>query len=421
MFTFPVLLQIDADMKTLAHRNIPITIIGGGIHGCSIALRLLRDMPSAALHIAIIDRHPFPLNQWRHKTERQGMTFLRSPAVHHISTDPLGIVEYAERHNRTNELAPPYSQPSTELFSDYCDDALSEIRKHPIFYQFDVEKLRWDKGAGKYPFRLISKGNIGFRSSCVILAIGSDDCPYIPPEFAEWKIKYPDKIVHASQFSLDCELSKKESEKYVIVGGGLTAGTLAKGLCERGHKVVMIARKQLKTKQFDFPPIWLGPKALAEFTSETDFRRRYDIIQRNRGEGSITPDVMEALMKATNIDLYPETCIYNIVSAYRKGQAQHLQVETTQGVIRGVSRVILATGYQFNLHRYGFLKELVTQHQIPLVGGLPHLDDDLQLHPIQNLFCSGTMAQLQIGPASSNIAGANLAYERLREKLRLCL
>ena len=55
--------------------------------------------------------------------------------------------------------------------------------------------------------------------------------------------------------------------------------------------------KQLKTEQFDFPPIWLGPKALTEFANETDFRRRYDIIQQNRGEGSITPDIMETLVR----------------------------------------------------------------------------------------------------------------------------
>ncbi|MDD9975666.1 MAG: FAD/NAD(P)-binding protein, partial [Candidatus Poribacteria bacterium] len=71
----------------LAHRNVPITIIGGGIHGVAIAIRLLRDMPTAAKYLAILDRHPQPLVQWRCKTERQGMTFLRSPAVHHITPD----------------------------------------------------------------------------------------------------------------------------------------------------------------------------------------------------------------------------------------------------------------------------------------------------------------------------------------------
>ncbi len=404
-------------MKTLAHRNIPITIIGGGIHGCSIALRLLRDVPYAAQHIAIVDRHSFPLTQWRNKTERQGMMSLRSPAVHHISTDPLGIVEYAERHNRTNELAPPYSQPSTELFWDYCNDTLSEIRDHPIFYQFDVAKLRWNKGAGKYPFRLISTDNVGFRSSCVVLAIGSDDCANIPPEFTEWKRSYPDKVVHASQFSVDCKLSDLDGEKLVIVGGGLTAGTLAKSLSERGNQVILIARNTLKTEQFDFPPIWLGPKALSEFTNEPNFQHRYQIIQENRGEGSITPKIMDSLKNAQNVDIYSETLVQNIQQIDR----DNLQVETTRGLIQNVTRIILATGYRFNLRSYGFMRTLLKQYPIDLICGLPKLENDLQFYPIKNLFGTGTVAQLQIGPASGNIAGANLAYERFREKLLVLL
>ena len=400
----------------LVHRNIPITIVGAGIHGVSIALRLLREVPTAARHLAILDRHPKPLTQWRDKTERQGMMFLRSPAVHHISPDALGIVEYAERHNRTSELAPPYAQPSTQLFWDFCNDTLTELAKHQIYYQFEVAKLRWDEGAGRFPFRLISTNNQGFRSRCVILAIGADDCAYVPSELTQWQHQFPDRVIHASQFAVSKEFGTTPA-KIVVVGGGLTAGTLAKSLGERGHSVALIARKPLKTEQFDFPPIWLGPKALTEFANETDFRRRYDIIQQNRGEGSITPDIMKALMNAPNIDLYPETCVRNIGTEEECKSVQELQIETTRDTITNVSRVILATGYQFNLHRYGFLKELVTRHQIPLVRGLPRLDDDLQLHPVQNLFGSGTIAQLQIGPAAGNIAGASLAYERLREKL----
>ena len=395
----------------LAHRNIPITIVGGGIHGVSIALRLLREVPTAARHLAILDRHPKPLTQWHRKTERQGMTFLRSPAVHHITSDALGIVEYAERHNRTSELAPPYAQPSTQLFSDFCNVVLAELMEHRVYYQFEVAKLRWDKGTGKFPFRLISTDNEGFRSRCVILAIGTDDCAYIPPEFMRWQCLYPDRILHASEFSVSEEFGTSPV-KIVVVGGGLTAGTLAKSLSEVGHDVALMARKPLRTEQFDFPPVWLGPKALAEFASEANFQQRYEIIQQNRGEGSITPDIMGALMDAPNIKLYPETCIHNIVES-----AQGLQIETTRDTITDVSRVILATGYQFNLRRYGFLRELITQYRIPLVRGLPRLDDDLQLYPIQNLFGSGTIAQLQIGPAAGNIAGASLAYERLREKL----
>lgn len=421
-------------MKTIAHRNIPITIIGGGIHGVSIALRLLREVPTAAKHLAIVDRHPQPLTAWRGKTERQGMTFLRSPTVHHITPDALGIVEYAERHNRTSELAPPYSQPSTALFWDFCNAVLSASELqipstgYGVYYQFEVAKLRWDKGAGRFPFRLISTDNEGFRSSCVILAIGADDCIYIPPEFAAWQRQWPDWILHASQFDVNRQGAEtghrpyrhqgtSGGQKIVIVGGGLTAGTLARNLSERGHRVVLIARKQLKTEQFDFPPVWLGPKVLAEFASESDFQRRYETVQQVRADGSITPDIAAALKDAPNIDIYPETCIRNIVASDERKPAQELQIETTRGVIVNVFRIILATGYQFNLLRYRFLRELIAQHQIPIVCGLPQLDNDLQLQPIENLFGSGTIAQLQLGPAAGNITGASLAYERLREKI----
>ena len=181
--------------------------------------------------------------------------------------------------------------------------------------------------------------------------------------------------------------------------------------------MALIARKRLKTEQFDFPPVWLGPKALAEFASETDFQRRYETIQQNRGEGSITPDIMEALLNTPKVDIYPETRVHNIATMDECLPVQRLRVETTHGVMTNVSRIILATGYRFNLRRYGFLTELLTHHQVPLVCGHPRLDADLQLHPIENLFGSGTIAQLQVGPASGNIAGASLAYERLREKL----
>ena len=395
----------------LAHRNIPITIIGGGIHGISIALQLLREKPTAARHLAIVDRYPEPLTAWRQKTERQGMTFLRSPVVHHTTPEPLGIVDYAERHNRIDELVPPYSQPSTSVFWDYCNDALSGLTEHPIYYQFEVVKLRWDKGTGRYPFRIISTNNEGFRSSCVILAIGADDCVYIPPEYTKWQRQFPNRIVHASEFSVDCNEVLEEKGKIVIVGGGLTAGTLAKSLSERGQDVVLMMRNKVKIEQFDFPPIWLGPKALTEFANEIDFQRRFQIIQENRGEGSIIPEVMDVLEKSPNVEICPKTNICNVTAA------QHLQVETTHCMIPNVSRIILATGYRFNLRRYGFLNELVSQNSIPLICGLPKLDSDLQFHPIENLFGTGTVAQLQIGPAAGNIAGANLSFERIRERL----
>lgn len=401
-------------MSNLAHRNIPIAIIGGGIHGCAIASRIIRDVPSAAKHLVILDRNPQPLLAWRRKTESQGMAFLRSPAVHHIGSDSLGLVEFARQQNRTAELAPPYSQPSTGLFFDFCLHEVQTQHLGQLYHQFDVAELRWDKGSGKFPFRIISSKDEGFRAACVILAIGSDDCSYVPPDLNLFKHRFPESILHSSEFDLHKAIQKAVPFKIVIVGGGLTAATLAKNLTDLGVEVVMITRKPMKIQQFDFEPLWLGPKALSRFSGELDWEKRKKIVHEARGEGSVTPEIAEALTKSRadgKFHIQTGAKIRHIDGDSR------LRVKTTESTIHSVDLIILATGYKFNLNRYRFLSNLTKRHKIPTLCGLPQLDNELQLLPVQNLFGSGVIAQLQIGPAAGNIAGVALAYERMCEKV----
>lgn len=401
-------------MLNPSHRNIPIAIIGGGIHGCAIANRILQDIPSAAKHIVILDQNPQPLLAWRRKTESQGMAFLRSPAVHHIGSDALGLVEYARTQNRTTELAPPYSQPSVDLFLDFSLHEIETQQLGQLYHQFEVAKLRWDKGSGKFPFRIISKVNEGFRAACVILTIGTDDCTYVPSELALFIRRFPKLILHSSAFNLQRTIQRVAPSKIAIVGGGLTAATLAKNLTDIDVEVVMIVRRSLKIQQFDFKPSWLGPKTLNRFSKESDWDKRRKMVQLARGEGSVTPEIAEALAKARSAGkLHLQTGV-NI--RHIDGNSV-LQVKTTESTINDVDLVVLATGFRFDLHRYRFLSELTEQHKIQTLRGLPILDNRLQLLPVRNLFGSGVMAQLEIGPAAGNIAGISLAYERMREKV----
>ena len=406
-------------MLSLSHQNIPIAIIGGGIHGISIAMRLIRDRPQAVKHLVILDRHPEPLTGWHRKTEGQGMRFLRSPAVHHINTEPLGIVEYARSTDRLDELAPPYAQPSTALFLDFCRHEIELHGIEQVYYPFDVATLRWDKGSGRFPFRIISQHNEGFRARCVILATGSEDFPYIPAEFVAWQRRFPKHVRHSCNFNLHTLSQAKtgcSTAKIVIVGGGLTAGTLAKNLVELGKKVVLVTRKPLKIQQFDFEPSWLGPKALSEFSRESDWEKRYETIQQVRGEGSITPEIAEGLMKHT-VGNHPAVSVYSETSILEIDQPNKLRIQTTKGTIDDADLLILATGYRFDLRCYPCLSNLIKQYAIPILHGLPQLDESLQLMPVENLFGSGVIAQLQIGPASGNIVGVGLAYDRFRQNL----
>ena len=419
-------------MLNLSHQNIPVVIIGGGIHGVSIATRLIRDLERRQIsgtatvqHLAILDRFPHPLTAWQRKTQKQGMKFLRSPAVHHVGMDSLGIVEYARSHDRTDELAPPYSQPSTGLFLDFCRREIDQQQICSLYHQFEVAKLRWDKGSGRFPFRIISERNEGFRARCVILAMGSDNCPYIPQEFVRWRDRFPERIVHSGDFDLQAFGQRhghaplsKERQKVVIIGGGLTAGTLAKCLVEQGTQVVSIVRSPLKIQQFDFQPSWLGPKAIEAFNSEPDWEKRCEVIQHARGAGSATPDIAEALERFAITNKNFQRCVgAKVLHIKKMNRLNQLQVNTTQQVIDAVDLIILATGYRFDLRNYAFLSNLIEQHEVATVRGLPLLDENLQLLPVENLFGSGVIAQLQLGPASGNIAGAALAYDRFQQKV----
>ena len=419
-------------MLNLSHQNIPVAIIGGGIHGVSIAARLIRDFArhqifgtEAVKYLAILDRYPHPLTAWQRKTQKQGMKSLRSPAVHHVGMDALGIVEHARIHQRSNELSSPYSQPSAGLFLDFCRREIEQQQIGSFYYQFDVAELRWDKGSGRYPFRIISQRNEGFRARCVILAVGSDDCPYIPPEFVRWRNRFPERILHSGEFNLQDvgqrrghEPHSNETRKVVIIGGGLTAGTLTKSLVEQGTQVVSILRSPLKIQQFDFHPSWLGPKTIEAFNNEPDWENRWEAIQQARGEGSVTPDIAGVLEKYAATTSNFQRCIgAEVLDINKTSRLDRLQVNTSLGVIDAVDAIILATGYRFNLRKYAFLSNLIEQHGVTTVRGLPALDEKLQLTPVENLFGSGVVAQLQLGPAAGNIAGAALAYGRFQESV----
>lgn len=419
-------------MLNLSHQNIPVVIIGGGIHGVSIAQRLIRDFARHQIHgteavkyLAILDRYPHPLTAWQRKTQKQGMKFLRSPAVHHVGMDALGIVEHARSHDRTDELAQPYSRPSTDLFLDFCRQEIDQQQIGSFYYQFDVAELRWDKGSGRYPFRIISRRNEGFRARCVILAVGSDDCPYVPPEFVRRRDRFPERILHSGDFDLQdfghCrghEPHSNETRRVVIIGGGLTAGTLTKSLVEQGAQVVSILRSPLKIQQFDFQPTWLGPKTIQAFNNEPDWEKRWEAIQQARGEGSVTPDIAEVLEKYATTTSNFQRCIgAEVLEIDKTSWLNQLQVTTSQRTIDAVDTIILATGYRFNLRKYAFLSNLIEHHDVKTVRGLPVLDEKLQLTPVESLFGSGVIAQLQLGPAAGNIAGATLAYGRFQESV----
>ena len=88
--------------------NLNWVIIGGGIHGVHIAARLIGDLNILPDRLRIIDPGSRLLDRWRTCTETTGMTYLRSPSVHHIDLSPWSLKRFAgKRKKRKKASLPP--------------------------------------------------------------------------------------------------------------------------------------------------------------------------------------------------------------------------------------------------------------------------------------------------------------------------
>ena len=90
------------------------------------------------------------------------------------------------------------------------------------------------------------------QSSC-------DGSVYIPTEF-----------LHASEFSVSEEFGTSPA-KIVVVGGGLTAGTLAKSLSEEGHDVTLMGSETVENRAIRFSAGVVGAQGTHRICKRGEF------------------------------------------------------------------------------------------------------------------------------------------------------
>ncbi len=199
-------------------------------------------------------------------------------------------------------------------------------------------------------------------------------------------------------------------ERILIVGGGLSSGHLAKGAINLGATVTLMTRKQLQEKIFDADPGWLGPKYLKDFHAETDWYVRYQQIQQARNGGSMTPEIMLQLKKASHEGkIRIEECCQVSTAHW---QDNLWQVGCHDGSKHQFNRIWLATGTRFSAMEHPLLQDVLEVYPTEIVNGLPVLDKYLRL-PKSNFFIMGGLAALQIGPVARNIHGGKMACRRI--------
>lgn len=383
-------------------------IVGGGIHGVHLALALLVRGGVAREQLALLDPHERLLARWRHCTGNVGMTFLRSPSVHHLDGPAFSMVSFAqvrsfEEAERDSRFAPPYHRPSLALFDAHCDALVRAAR-------LDDRHLR-----GSACDLVIHEDHVELattigplRTRKLILAFGLGDQLAIP----SWAAGLREQGV-AIEHAFDEGFVRAELDGWrhaLVVGGGISAVQLALALAEReAGAVTLLTRHPLREAQFDSDPGWLGPRFLTDFAKLRDLGRRRAEIDAARKRGSASRDVLVALRRARKAGRI--TLLHDEVVRARFDRSLGPELWLRGGKLVHADRVVLATG--FERRRPGrWLDAAIARERLPLADcGFPIVDAALRWHP--RIHVSGPLAELEIGPVARNIAGARMAAQRI--------
>ncbi|MEM7448867.1 MAG: FAD/NAD(P)-binding protein [Myxococcota bacterium] len=386
--------------------NLDWLIIGGGIHGVHIAARLLGEADVSPEQIRIVDPGEHLLARWRNCTETTGMTHLRSPSVHHLDLKPWSLQRFARKPKRREAglFAPPYDRPSLALFNAHCDQVVHDFGLAGLHVQDRAVNCSVDQDAVSVQ---LARGD-QIESRRVVLALGASE----RPEWPNWAPQSDARVRHVFEPGFDGWPASQET--VAVIGGGISAAQVALRLLEEGHRVHLVSRHALRQHQFDSDPGWLGPKFMAGFSREQDVDRRRTLITEARHRGSVPPDIRRALRGAISRD---QLCWHEAEVAGLEACRDRIELRLANREVVSADRVLLATGFASGRPGGSLVDALVDSASLPCARcGYPIVDASLRWHP--RIHVSGPLAELELGPASRNIAGARRAGDRLVDAAR---
>ena len=384
-------------------------IIGGGIHGTYLSHLLVNKVGLKRDEVRVLDPHQTPLASWNRNATNCGMRFLRSPATHNIDIPVLSLYRFAQSPavKEMADFIPPYNRPSLSLFQRHC----AHVIRH-----FRLEELRITGRAlalHEHNRHLLtaetSVGSIAARN--VMLAMGLGEQPNWP-SWARGLQQAGSRIDHVFDRRFRTADIPESTESVVVVGGGLSAVQTALMLSKRlAGTVRLLSQHDLYESQYDFDPCWIGPKCLREFYRQ-DYGSRRATVDRARVGGSLPGEIFEELRTALDTaGLHFQKS--RIRSAVPDGDRIRLHTDT--GTV-WADTVVLATGFLTNRPGGDFIDQVIEELGLRCGPcGFPIIGEDLRW--AANIFVTGPLAELQLGPCARNIIGARNAGRHLLKVL----
>lgn len=341
----------------------------------------------------MIDAHAAPLAAWQQRSAATGMHTLRSSAAHHLGLPARSLLHYAQDQSAADLLQGHYRRPALSLFNAHCVQVLRNSSINESFVSDQIGSIE-PTPAG---YRVVGNQD-EWQTRRVVLALGPT-----PPHRPAWAAGHAHiKHVFDPGFSV-AELNQRQP--IVIVGGGLSAAQLALNLCARGHTPTLLMRHAIKVAEFDSDPCYLGPRCLREFHSTSDIEQRIAILNQARRPGSLPEQMAQGLHQAERANQL-KIVVDSPVSYHDK----HLHL--ANGDPLSAPQIVLATGFSDLAGAYPLAQNLIRDYDLPRApNGAALTNEYLEWRP--GLFVTGRLAELSLGPAAGNIAGARMAARRV--------
>lgn len=386
-------------------------IVGGGVHGITMANYLLQLNKVTQDELLIIDPHAEPLANWQRCTNTISMPFLRSPSVHHLDLNPRSLSSFVKssQYDESASFLGRLKRPSLSLFEEHCQCLIEDMSLDTCWQQGSVKSIsRFGEG-----WQINLDSDEILYGQKLILAIGNSDKLHWP----EWALKLKEQQQAQIHHIFEPDLPELETMKppFTVIGGGITAVHLTLKLNRLfPEQVTLLKRHPFRVHDFDSDPGWLGPKKQTAFRKTRAYQKRREQIVKARNKGSIPRDLYIKLLHQKR--RYTNLVLDGQVHSTSVGEGMINLYDNTNQLLQQSRTVLLATGFQSILPGKTWLTPVIEENRLECATcGYPIVTTNLQWGP--NLYVMGGLAELEIGPIARNISGARQAAESIAQSL----
>ena len=242
--------EVQSEVRT------PWLIVGGGIHGVTIAARLLsQGIVTDAEKIYIVDPHPKLLHSWKARTAATGMGHLRSSVGYHLDLPVDSLKRFGLKNtNGAPPFANDFKRPTLNIFNEHCDNVVEKYNLGSRHRKGTVTAIEpsHDEVCVSVSSEISTNARITtYIASKLVLALGNDS-----PAYPDW-VSQDDIDAQTVQhlFDLENQLETTTTHKtdVAIIGAGISAAHKALELIERPEQtpVHIISRHPVREAKFD--------------------------------------------------------------------------------------------------------------------------------------------------------------------------